>query len=138
LMHMQGRPQTMQADPHYDNVVQEVAEFLASRLKAAEQAGVDRSRIVLDPGFGFGKRTAHNLTLLNEMQAIQALGQPLLVGLSRKSVLGQVLGSNVDERLHASIAASVISVMKGANIVRVHDVKPTVDALKIVAAVMKH
>ena len=138
LMHMQGRPQTMQADPHYDNVVQEVAEFLASRLKAAEQAGIDRSRIVLDPGFGFGKRTAHNLTLLNEMQAIQALGQPLLVGLSRKSVLGQVLGSNVDERLHASIAASVISVMKGANIVRVHDVKPTVDALKIVAAVMKH
>jgi len=138
LMHMQGRPQTMQADPHYDNVVQEVAEFLASRLKAAEQAGIDRSRIVLDPGFGFGKRTAHNLTLLNEMQAIQALGQPLLVGLSRKSVLGQVLGSNVDERLHASIAASVISVMKGANIVRVHDVKPTVDALKIVAAVIKH
>lgn len=138
LMHMQGRPQTMQADPHYDNVVQEVAEFLASRLKAAEQAGIDRSRIVLDPGFGFGKRTAHNLTLLNEMQAIQALGQPLLVGLSRKSVLGQVLGSNVDERLHASIAASVISVMKGASIVRVHDVKPTVDALKIVAAVMKH
>ena len=138
LMHMQGRPQTMQADPHYDNVVQEVAEFLASRLKAAEQAGVDRSRIVLDPGFGFGKRTAHNLTLLNEMQAIQALGQPLLVGLSRKSVLGQLLGSNVDERLHASIAASVISVMKGASIVRVHDVKPTVDALKIVAAVMKH
>ena len=138
LMHMQGRPQTMQADPNYDNVVQEVAEFLASRLKAAEQAGIDRSRIVLDPGFGFGKRTAHNLTLLNEMQAIQALGQPLLVGLSRKSVLGQVLGSNVDERLHASIAASVISVMKGASIVRVHDVKPTVDALKIVAAVMKH
>ena len=136
LMHMQGHPQTMQADPQYDNVVSEVKDFLKARLNAAEQAGIDRSRIVLDPGFGFGKRTAHNLTLLNHLNDIQALGLPLLIGLSRKSVLGQVVGSSVDERVHASIAASVVSVMKGANIVRVHDVKPTIDALKIVQAVM--
>ena len=136
LMHMQGRPQTMQADPQYDDVVSEVRKFLKDRLNAAEQAGIVRSRIVLDPGFGFGKRTAHNLTLLNHLNDIQALGLPLLIGLSRKSVLGQVVGSSVDERVHASIAASVVSVMKGANIVRVHDVKPTIDALKIVQAVM--
>ena len=136
LMHMQGRPQTMQADPQYDDVVSEVREFLQDRLNAAEQAGIVRSRIVLDPGFGFGKRTAHNLILLNHLNDIQALGLPLLIGLSRKSVLGQVVGSSVDERVHASIAASVVSVMKGANIVRVHDVKPTIDALKIVQAVM--
>lgn len=138
LMHMQGRPQTMQADPQYQDVVAEVTSFLAARLKAAEQAGIVRGRIVLDPGFGFGKRTEHNLTLLNHLSSLQSLGLPLLVGLSRKSVLGQVVGLSVDERMHASIAASVVSVMKGANIVRVHDVKPTVDALKIVSAVMKN
>lgn len=143
LMHMQGRPQTMQADPQYQDVVAEVTSFLAARLKAAEQAGVVRERIVIDPGFGFGKRTAHNLTLLNHLSSLQSLGLPLLIGLSRKSVLGQVLGSSagdsaLNERVHASIAASVVSVMKGANIVRVHDVKPTVDALKIVSAVMQN
>ncbi|MCF8158150.1 MAG: dihydropteroate synthase [Burkholderiaceae bacterium] len=138
LMHMQGRPQTMQADPQYQDVVAEVTSFLATRLKAAEQAGIVRGRIVLDPGFGFGKRTEHNLTLLNHLSSLQSLGLPLLVGLSRKSVLGQVVGLSVDERMHASIAASVVSVMKGANIVRVHDVKPTLDALKIVSAVMKN
>lgn len=138
LMHMQGRPQTMQVDPYYEDVVAEVSSFLAERVKAAEAMGVDRARILLDPGFGFGKRTAHNLTLLNHLSSLQSLGFPLLVGLSRKSVLGQVVGSSLGERIHASIAASVVSVMKGANIVRVHDVKPTVDALKIVAAVMSN
>ena len=138
LMHMQGSPQTMQNDPHYDDVVKEVGDFLSARLQAAEQVGIARSRILLDPGFGFGKRTAHNLALLNGLASIKSLGLPLLIGLSRKSVLGQVVGSDVDERIHASIAASVISVMKGASIVRVHDVKATVDALKVVAAVMKH
>jgi len=142
LMHMKGRPQTMQADPQYHDVLAEVRDFLASRLKAAEAIGIERARIVLDPGFGFGKRTAHNLTLLNHLSSLQSLGLPLLIGLSRKSVLGQVVGSAansaIDERIYASIAASVVSVMKGANIVRVHDVKPTVDALKIVSAVMKH
>ena len=138
LMHMQGRPQTMQVDPQYQEVVKEVADFLAARLKAAEQAGIARERIVLDPGFGFGKRTEHNLTLLNHLSSLQSSGLPLLIGLSRKSVLGQVVGLSIDERIHASIAASVVSVMKGANIVRVHDVKLTVDALKIVSAVMKN
>ena len=137
LMHMQGRPHTMQVDPQYQDVVAEVTSFLATRLKAAEAMGISRERVLLDPGFGFGKRTAHNLTLLNHLSSLQSLGLPLLIGLSRKSVLGQVVGSAVDERIHASIAASVVSVMKGANIVRVHDVKPTVDALKIVSAVMR-
>ncbi len=136
LMHMKGTPQTMQLDPTYDDVVLEVTGFLNERLKAAEAAGIAPERILLDPGFGFGKRTAHNLALLQSLSSIARLGQPLLVGLSRKSVLGQLLGNNVDERLHASIAASVISVMKGANIVRVHDVKATADALKVVAAVI--
>ena len=138
LMHMQGLPQNMQVDPQYADVVLEVMEFLAARLQAAEAAGISRNRLLLDPGFGFGKRTAHNLTLLNHLSSLQSLGIPLLVGLSRKSVLGQVAVLDVDERLHASIAASVLSAIKGANIVRVHDVKPTVDALKVVAAVMHH
>ena len=136
LMHMKGTPQTMQIEPVYDDVVAEVTDFLQERLLAAESAGIAADRIVLDPGFGFGKRTAHNLALLQDLAAIKALGRPLLVGLSRKSVLGQLLGNDVDERLHASIAASVISVMKGASIVRVHDVKATADALKVVAAVI--
>jgi len=137
LMHTQGTPQTMQLDPQYTDVVVEVAAFLQARMDAATKAGIDAERIVLDPGFGFGKRTAHNLALLQELKQIAAIGRPLLIGLSRKSVLGQLVGADVDERLHAGIAASVISVMKGANIVRVHDVKATVDALKVVAAVMQ-
>jgi dihydropteroate synthase len=136
LMHMQGTPQTMQQDPHYADVVAEVNAFLATRLAAAEAAGIARERVVLDPGFGFGKKTQHNLQLLQEIGKTLAIGRPLLVGLSRKSVLGQITGGDVDARLHASLAASVISVMKGARIVRVHDVKATADALKVVAAVL--
>lgn len=136
IMHMQGTPQTMQQNPVYENVVQEVATFLSERLQACMDAGIKAERIVLDPGFGFGKRTVHNLALLNGLPDILALGRPLLVGLSRKSVLGQIVGSDVDQRLHASLAASVISVMKGGRIVRVHDVKATVDALKVVDAVI--
>lgn len=138
LMHMQGRPQNMQQDPQYQDVVQEVYDFLKGRLAAAEQAGIAKARITLDPGFGFGKRTAHNLALLEGLSTLQKLGAPLLIGLSRKSVLGQVAGADVNERLYASLAASVISVMKGANIVRVHDVKATVEALKVASAVMQH
>ena len=138
LMHMQGRPQNMQQDPQYQDVVQEVYGFLKGRLAAAEQAGIEKARITLDPGFGFGKRTAHNLALLEGLSTLQQLGAPLLIGLSRKSVLGQVAGADVNERLFASVAASVIAVMKGANIVRVHDVKATVDALKVVSAVMQY
>ncbi len=136
IMHMQGTPQTMQQNPVYEDVVQEVATFLSERLQACMDAGIKAERIVLDPGFGFGKRTVHNLALLNGLPDILALGRPLLVGLSRKSVLGQIVGSDVDQRLNASLAASVISVMKGGRIVRVHDVKATVDALKVVDAVI--
>ncbi len=132
LMHMQGTPQTMQADPHYDDVVREVRDFLCARRDAALAAGIAAGRIVLDPGFGFGKRTVHNLALLRALPELCALGAPLLVGLSRKSVLGQVTGNDVDARLYASLAAAVVSVMKGAAIVRVHDVRATVDALKVI------
>lgn len=138
LMHMQGTPQTMQLDPQYQDVVVEVRDFLNERLRLAIDAGISADRILLDPGFGFGKRTAHNLTLLQQLKEIAVLGRPLLVGLSRKSVLGKLVGGDVNERLHAGLAASVISVMKGANIVRVHDVKATVDALSVVAAVMQN
>lgn len=136
LMHMQGLPATMQLDPQYDDVVAEVRAFLAERMAAAEAAGIAQERIVLDPGFGFGKRTEHNIALLQALPEILGLGRPLLVGLSRKSVLGQITGGDVYVRLHASLAASVISVMKGARIVRVHDVKATADALKVAGAVL--
>lgn len=135
LMHSQGTPQTMQLDPHYDDVVREVGRYLAERMQACEAHGIPRSRILLDPGFGFGKRSAHNIALLRELPTLCELGQPVLVGLSRKSVLGQMTGNDVDVRLHASLSAAVISVMKGARIVRVHDVKATVDALKVLTAV---
>lgn len=135
LMHMQGTPQTMQADPHYDDVVQEVRDFLLARIQACQQVGIGQERIMLDPGFGFGKRSVHNIALLRELPTLCALGYPVLAGLSRKSVLGQLTGNDVDARLHASIAAAVIAAMKGAKILRVHDVKATADALKIAAAI---
>jgi dihydropteroate synthase len=135
LMHSQGSPQTMQNDPQYQDVVREVADFLRGRLAAAEDYGIGRERVMLDPGFGFGKRSVHNIALLRELETLVALRQPVLVGLSRKSVLGQLTGNDVDARLHASLSAAVISAMKGARIVRVHDVKATVDALRIVTAV---
>ncbi|OIR02848.1 dihydropteroate synthase [mine drainage metagenome] len=136
LMHMQGMPQTMQLAPHYADVVKEVGSFLMSRLHAALAQGISKERILLDPGFGFGKTTAHNIALIQHLDQLVALGQPLLVGLSRKAVLGKLVGGDEQQRLHAGLAASVISVIKGAKIVRVHDVKATVDALKVVSAVM--
>jgi dihydropteroate synthase len=141
LMHMQGTPQTMQNNPYYDDVVNDVKAFLKARLQATTSKtngheGIEASRIVLDPGFGFGKTREHNIRLIRELESFAELGQPLLVGLSRKSVLGQVTGNDVDARLYASIAASVISAMKGAKILRVHDVKATVEALKVVSAII--
>ena len=136
-MHMQGTPQTMQINPQYNDVVAEVKAFLQQRLATCEQAGIVKNRIVLDPGFGFGKTRAHNITLIQHLASFSSLGQPLLVGLSRKSVLGQVTGNDVDARLHASVAASVISAMVGAKILRVHDVKATVEALKVVTAIQQ-
>lgn len=137
LMHMQGTPQTMQINPQYADVVAEVKAFLQQRFTLTEAAGIDKNRILLDPGFGFGKTRAHNITLIQHLASFASLGQPLLVGLSRKSVLGQVTGNDVDARLYASVAASVISAMVGAKILRVHDVKATVEALKVVTAIQQ-
>lgn len=135
LMHMQGMPQTMQLAPSYQDVVAEVKQFLAERMQVVIAAGITQDRILLDPGFGFGKTTAHNIALIQHLDVISELG-PLLVGLSRKAVLGKIAGGDEQQRLHAGLASSVISAMKGAKIVRVHDVKATVEALKVVTAVL--
>ncbi|HEY4698291.1 MAG TPA: dihydropteroate synthase [Gallionella sp.] len=136
LMHKQGDPQTMQAQPHYQNEVAEVGGYLRERIAAAEAAGIQRNRIVIDPGFGFGKTLEHNLTLLRELNKLTELGVPVLAGLSRKSMLGALTGQDVAQRLAASVAAALIAVQRGAAIVRVHDVRATVDALKIWNAVL--
>ncbi len=135
LMHKQGDPQNMQQNPAYADVVGEVRAFLMERVAAAERAGIGRDRIVIDPGFGFGKNLAHNLELLRRLPELGNLGVPLLAGLSRKSMLGRIVGGEVGERLYASIAAAVLAVTKGARIVRVHDVKATREALAVVNAV---
>jgi dihydropteroate synthase len=135
LMHMQGAPQTMQQDPHYDNVVSEVREFLARRIAVCERAGIFRSRILIDPGFGFGKRPSHNLELLRNLSELAELGVPVLVGLSRKSTLGRIINRPVEQRTIASVAAALLAVQRGAAVVRVHDVAQTRDALRILRAV---
>jgi dihydropteroate synthase len=135
LMHMQGSPRTMQSAPHYGDVVHEVREFLRARRDAAEAAGVARARIVLDPGFGFGKAPSHNLRLLARLAELCDLGCPLLAGWSRKATLGVLTGRPVEARVHASVAAALLAVQRGARIVRVHDVAATVDALKVWQAV---
>ncbi len=135
LMHKQGSPQTMQAQPEYQNVSGEVSAFLSARISAAKNAGVQQNRIVVDPGFGFGKTLAHNLQLLRQLHSLRDLEVPVLVGLSRKSMLGTLTGKDVAQRQSASVAAALIAVQHGANIVRVHDVAETVDALKIWNAV---
>ena len=137
LMHMQGEPRTMQDNPRYDDVTGEVTAFLSGRVAACMRAGVSRERIVVDPGFGFGKTARHNLELLANLGRVAALGLPLLVGLSRKSTLGQLTGRPAGERLAAGLAAAVLAVERGAHIVRTHDVGATLDALKVTAAVMR-
>ena len=135
LMHMQGQPRTMQRQPAYGNVVKEVAEFLNERVRACTAAGLPRDRIIVDPGFGFGKTPRHNIELLSNLRQLRSLGQPILVGLSRKSTLGELTGRDVGDRMPASIAAAVLAVLEGATIIRAHDVRETVDALKVTAAV---
>ena len=135
LMHMQGSPRTMQTEPNYDNVVNEVKQFLFERARACERAGISKDRIVIDPGFGFGKNREHNLTLLRRLQEFRALGYAVLAGLSRKSVLGKITGQEVVSRVPASVAAALLAVQNGAQIVRVHDVRATKDALAILQAV---
>ncbi len=134
LMHMKGEPKTMQAQPEYRNVLREVSSFLMERVRVAEQAGIAPENILLDPGFGFGKTLEHNLQLLAAQDQLRVLGYPLLIGMSRKTMLGQITGRDVAERLPASLAVATISALKGASVIRVHDVRETVDTVKVVAA----
>ena len=138
LMHMQGEPRTMQSDPTYIDVVGEVIDFLHQRAAACRAAGMARQQIIIDPGFGFGKRLDHNLTLLQQLPRIHSLGYPLLVGMSRKSMIGQILGHNVAERLSGSLALATMAAWLGANIIRVHDVQQTVDVVKVVMALKQN
>jgi len=137
IMHMQGQPQTMQHTPYYDDVVSEVSEFLRERAAIVTAMGIDRRRLCIDPGFGFGKNLSHNLTLLRSLGDVQStVGLPVLVGLSRKSMIGILTGRPAEQRLAGSIGAVLAAVMQGARIVRVHDVAETVDAIKVWQAVM--
>ncbi|WP_097066667.1 dihydropteroate synthase [Nitrosovibrio sp. Nv4] len=135
LMHMQGEPRNMQINPQYNDVVAEVKEFLQQRLNAAQAAGIMRERLVIDPGFGFGKTQEHNIQLLRHLDCFSDLGVPVMVGLSRKAMLGKITGNEAIDRIHASVAAALLAVAKGAGIVRVHDVKATRDALAVYNAV---
>lgn len=135
LMHMRGEPTTMQDSPQYADVLVEVRAFLAERMAACAAAGIAAERIVLDPGFGFAKTLEHNLALFKHMEALHGLGRPLLVGVSRKSMIGRVLGHEVGERLYGSLALAALAITKGAHILRVHDVAQTVDVVRMIAAV---
>ncbi len=131
LMHMQGEPRTMQADPRYHDVVTEVRDFLVERAGECERAGIPRSRIFIDPGFGFGKNLEHNLRLLAELGALVATNYAVMVGLSRKSMIGTLLDRPLDDRVQGSVALALMAYLNGARLIRVHDVAPTVDALRI-------
>ena len=137
LMHMQGEPGTMQEDPQYDDVVADVGSFLEGRLLACAAAGLDEALTIVDPGFGFGKSHVHNIELLANLRQLRVRGRPILVGVSRKSTLGELTSREVGERLPASVAAAVVAVMQGADIVRAHDVQASVDALKVAKAVLE-
>jgi len=137
LMHMSGQPGTMQDNPHYDDVVTEVATFLAERVEACVAAGLGEDLIVVDPGFGFGKTHRHNVELLANLRQLRVSDRPVLVGVSRKSTLGELTGRKTGERMPASVAAAAVAVMQGAEIIRAHDVLATVDALKVAQAVLE-
>jgi dihydropteroate synthase len=135
LMHMRGTPRTMQKAPRYDDTVGEITQELRSALHRAQEAGVDTGRIIIDPGIGFGKRQIDNLRILAGIPRLGALGYPILIGLSRKSFLGNITGRKVEDRLAASLGGNVYAAVMGAHILRVHDVAPTVDALRVVRAI---
>jgi len=137
LMHMQGQPDSMQKNPHYSDVIADVSDFLRERVSACRAQGIPSERIILDPGFGFGKALAHNLALLRRLPELGGLGYPLLVGMSRKSMVAQLLNRPVDERLSGSLALAMLAAERGAAIIRVHDVAATVDVLKVLAAVIE-
>ncbi len=134
VMHMQGEPRTMQQAPHYQNVVREVYTYLEAQVARCVAAGIEKNHIILDPGFGFGKTLAHNYQLLDKLDLFHNLGLPVLAGMSRKSMIGQLMDVPPDERVAGSVACAVIAAMKGAQIIRVHDVKETVQAMKVVEA----
>ncbi|MNO88764.1 Dihydropteroate synthase [compost metagenome] len=137
LMHMRGEPGSMQDDPRYPDIFTEVHDFLLQRMQVCAEAGIPRERIVLDPGFGFAKTQMHNLSLFRQMERLLQLGCPLLVGVSRKSMVGRALGREVGERLYGSLALAALAVAKGASIIRVHDVAETVDVVRMIDAVEK-
>jgi dihydropteroate synthase len=138
LMHMQGQPRTMQDSPEYNDVMGDICAFLNDRINACVAAGVAKSKIIIDPGFGFGKSLAHNYLILNKLEDLHSLNLPMLVGISRKSMLGTLLNRDVEQRLAGSLAAATIALMKGAHILRVHDVKQTVDTVKVVSALSSY
>ena len=137
LMHMQGQPRTMQSNPHYDDLFVDINEFFAERLAACEQAGIQQQRIILDPGFGFGKTLAHNYEILNKFDVFNQFKLPVLAGLSRKSMIGNLLNRDTHERLAGSLAGALIAAQNGAKIIRVHDVQETVDVLNVWQACTK-
>jgi dihydropteroate synthase len=137
LMHMQGEPRTMQANPHYDDVVAEVCAFLAGERDRCRAAGIEAEAIALDPGVGFGKGLEHNMSLLAALPRLATLGSPLLVGVSRKSFIGRILGRGMDDRLYGGLGLAALAVSMGARIIRTHDVAPTWDAVRMVSAVLQ-
>ena len=136
LMHMQGEPRSMQVEPQYDNVVSEVGDFLYEQAERCIAAGINKNQIIIDPGFGFGKTLSHNISLFKNIKQLKKLGYPVLVGASRKSMLGQIVDKEVDDRLAASLALATLATINGAAIIRVHDVAETVDAVKVAKALM--
>jgi len=136
LMHMKGTPKTMQIDPHYEDVVAEVKAFLRERIDAAESCGIQRERIIIDPGIGFGKTFEDNLTLLNSLASLAELGRPVLVGISRKSFIGNILNLEAQERLEGTIAAAVVSVISGASLLRVHDLRAVKRAVTVAETIL--
>ena len=138
LMHMQGLPRTMQVNPQYDDLLADIIKFFQQRISACEQAGINQNRVIIDPGYGFGKSLEQNYQLLANQQQLLALGSPLLAGVSRKSMIGNLLGRDVAERLAGSLSAAVLAALNGAKIIRVHDVLETADALRVLQTTLQH
>ncbi len=138
LMHMQGLPRSMQTKPYYNDIIEDIINFFIERIKTCQKKGIDKQRLILDPGFGFGKTVAHNYQMLAEFNQFKQLGLPLLAGVSRKSMLGDLLNRDVEQRLSGSLTAAIVAVQQGAGIIRVHDIAETVDAIKILKAVAQY
>ncbi|MBL4899526.1 MAG: dihydropteroate synthase [Colwellia sp.] len=138
LMHMQGKPRSMQENPQYNDIIDDILIFFKQRINCCEQNGINKERLLLDPGFGFGKTVAHNYEILAQLTQFNVLGLPLLAGVSRKSMIGNLLNRDMNERLAGSLAAAIVAIQQGANIIRVHDVQESVDAIKILKAVAQY